>query len=100
LGALPKKLNASARRKFQLPSGGLAPEDEPTRRTILTACCLYAGVEKISQMAVAFDGTRVMVLPKGANPPKKSAAKKVGESMTKAAKKSAAPAKKAPMRKR
>jgi len=35
-----------------------------------------AGVQKIHQMAVAFDGKRVMVLPKGASPPeKKSAAK-------------------------
>jgi hypothetical protein len=30
-----------------------------------------AGVEKIHQMAVAFDGKRVMVLPKGAPPPEK-----------------------------
>lgn len=37
-----------------------------------------AGVEKIAQMVVAFDGKRVMVLPKGAKPPrKKKAAKKV-----------------------
>ena len=35
-----------------------------------------AGVEKISQMVVAFDGKRVMVLPKGAKPPKKKATKK------------------------
>lgn len=48
-----------------------------------------AGVEKIAQMVVAFDGKRVMVLPKGAKPPeKKRAAKK------KAAKKGAANAKK------
>jgi hypothetical protein len=37
-----------------------------------------AGVEKIREMVVAFDGKRVMVLPKGAKPPKKkSAVKKV-----------------------
>lgn len=48
-----------------------------------------AGVEKIAQMVVAFDGKRVMVLPKGAKPPeKKRAANK------KAAKKGAAKAKK------
>lgn len=35
-----------------------------------------AGVQKIQQMAVAFDGKRVMVLPKGAKPPKKQRAKK------------------------
>ncbi|HRI71378.1 MAG TPA: PD-(D/E)XK nuclease domain-containing protein [Polyangium sp.] len=28
-----------------------------------------AGVTKIAQMAIAFDGKRVMVLPKGAKPP-------------------------------
>ncbi|MBK8256899.1 MAG: AAA family ATPase [Polyangiaceae bacterium] len=37
-----------------------------------------AGVEKIREMAVAFDGKRVMVLPKGAKAPaKKAAAKKI-----------------------
>jgi len=45
-----------------------------------------AGVEKIHQMAVAFDGKRVMVLPKGAPPPKKRAGKKAGESIRKATK--------------
>jgi hypothetical protein len=54
-----------------------------------------AGVEKIRQMVVAFDGKRVMVLPKGAKPPKKSAMKKVRESITIAAKNVAAKAKKA-----
>ena len=29
-----------------------------------------AGVQKIQQMVVGFDGKRVMVLPKGAKPPK------------------------------
>src|SRR5690606_15115258 len=29
-----------------------------------------AGVEKITQMVVAFNGKRVMVLPKGAKPPR------------------------------
>ncbi len=54
-----------------------------------------AGVEKIAQMVVAFDGKRVMVLPKGAKPPKrKSTAKKVGESIKKAATKVLAKAKK------
>ncbi|HRI68846.1 MAG TPA: AAA family ATPase, partial [Polyangium sp.] len=38
-----------------------------------------AGVEKIAQMVVAFDGKRVMVLPKGAKPPRKSPAKKVAK---------------------
>ncbi len=33
-----------------------------------------AGVEKIREMVVAFDGKRVMVLPKGAKPPKKKRA--------------------------
>jgi hypothetical protein len=42
-----------------------------------------AGVEQVREMVVAFDGKRVMVLPKGAKPPKtkravKKAAKKVG----------------------
>ncbi|MBK9258694.1 MAG: AAA family ATPase [Polyangiaceae bacterium] len=60
-----------------------------------------AGVEKIQQMVVAFDGKRVMVLPKGAKPPKKkSAVKKVGESIGKAAKKVVAKAKKATLKKR
>ena len=46
-------------------------------------------------MVVAFDGKRVMVLPKGAKPPKKkSAAKRVGEALKKAAKKVVAKAKK------
>jgi len=45
------------------------------------------GVEKIREMVVAFDGKRVMVLSKGAKPPKKKGAvKKVSESITKAAK--------------
>jgi hypothetical protein len=34
------------------------------------------GVDKIREMVVAFDGKRVMVLPKGAKPPKKKVAKK------------------------
>lgn len=46
-----------------------------------------AGVEKISQMVVAFDGKRVMVLPKGATPPKKKAVKKAGAKAKKATKK-------------
>jgi PD-(D/E)XK nuclease superfamily len=55
-----------------------------------------AGVEKIAQMVVAFDGKRVMVLPSGAKPPKKkSAAKRMGEAVKKAAKKVVAKAKKA-----
>lgn len=53
-----------------------------------------AGVEKIAQMVVAFDGKRVMVLPKGAKRPRKSAAKRVGEAVKKAAKKVVAKAKK------
>ncbi len=53
-----------------------------------------AGVEKIAQMVVAFDGKRVMVLPKGAKPPRKSAVKRVGEAVKKAAKKVVAKAKK------
>jgi hypothetical protein len=51
-------------------------------------------VEKIAQMVVAFDGKRVMVLPKGAKPPRKSAAKKVAASTKKAAKRVGAKAKK------
>ncbi|MBK9263262.1 MAG: AAA family ATPase [Polyangiaceae bacterium] len=54
-----------------------------------------AGVEKITQMVVAFNGKRVMVLPKGAKAPKRGAIKKVGESIKKAAKKVVAKAKKA-----
>jgi len=55
-----------------------------------------AGVAKIQEMAVAFDGKRVMVLPKGAKPPKKSrAVQAVGESIRKTAKKVASSAKKA-----
>ncbi len=47
-----------------------------------------AGVTKISQMVIAFDGKRVMVLPKGAPPPKKKratkkAAKKTSKKATK-----------------
>lgn len=53
-----------------------------------------AGVEKIAQMVVAFDGKRVMVLPKGAKPPRKSAAKKVATKAKKAKKKVVAKAKK------
>ena len=55
-----------------------------------------AGVEKIREMVVAFDGKRVMVLPKGAKPPKKKSAvkKKASESSKKAAKKVVAKAKK------
>jgi len=47
-----------------------------------------AGVETIQQMAVAFDGKRVMVLPKGATPPKKrgTVGKKVVASIRKTAK--------------
>lgn len=54
-----------------------------------------AGVAKIAQMVVAFNGKRVMVLPRGAKPPKKSAVKRVGESIKKVAKKVAAKATKA-----
>jgi hypothetical protein len=50
-----------------------------------------AGVEKIREMVVAFNCKRVMVLPKGAKPPKpkkkKSAAKKIVAKTKKAAKK-------------
>ena len=54
-----------------------------------------SGVEKIQQMAVAFDGKRVMVLPKGAKPPEKSGAvKDAAGSIRKTAKKVAASAKK------
>jgi hypothetical protein len=54
-----------------------------------------SGVEKIQQMAVAFDGKRVMVLPKGAKPPEKSGAvKEAAGSIRKTAKKVAASAKK------
>jgi hypothetical protein len=54
-----------------------------------------AGVEKIREMVVAFDGKRVMVLLKGAKPPKKKGAvKKAGESIRKAAKKVVARVKK------
>lgn len=34
-----------------------------------------AGVEKVREMVVAFDGKRVMVLPKGAKPPRRTRAK-------------------------
>ncbi len=44
-----------------------------------------AGVQKIQQMVVGFDGKRVMVLPKGAKPPK--ARKKAAQSKKKATKK-------------
>ena len=44
-----------------------------------------AGVQKIQQMVVGFDGKRVMVLPKGAKPPK--ARKKATKTTNKAAKK-------------
>jgi len=54
-----------------------------------------AGVEKIQQLAVAFDGKRVMVLPKGAPAPKKKAVPKNSqESVRTGAKK--APAAKRP----
>jgi hypothetical protein len=49
-----------------------------------------AGVEKIQQMVVAFNGKRVMVLPKGAKAPK----------APKAPKKKAAAAKKAPKKRK
>jgi hypothetical protein len=53
-----------------------------------------AGVEKIAQMVVAFDGKRVMVLPKGAKPPKKKSATKKGKAVKKATKSTGAKAKK------
>jgi hypothetical protein len=49
-----------------------------------------AGVEKIHQMAIAFDGKRVMVLPKGSPPPEKpegTSRKKATKTTTKTAKK-------------
>jgi len=54
-----------------------------------------AGVEKIHQMAVAFDGKRVMVLPKGAKAPKKQGAvQEAAASIRTAAKKAVASGKK------
>lgn len=53
----------------------------------------HAGVEKIAQMVIAFDGKRVMVLPKGAKPPTRKSTKK----KTSTVKKTRAPSsKKAP----
>jgi len=46
-----------------------------------------AGVEKIHQMVVAFDGKRVMVLPKGAPPPEKPKTPKKTTGAKKTAKK-------------
>ena len=43
----------------------------------------HAGVEKIQQMVVAFDGKRVMVLPKGAMPPRKKSATKKAKAAAK-----------------
>ena len=56
-----------------------------------------SGVEKIQQMAVAFDGKRVMVLPKGASPPEKlGAVKEAAGSIRRAAKKAVGTVKKKP----
>jgi hypothetical protein len=49
-----------------------------------------AGVEKIREMVVAFDGKRVMVLPKGAKPPKKKTAAKKAAKTAKPPKKKTA----------